>query len=403
MQQPATLTGTAAVFAGIVPASVLLISSALAQEVPAADEAPQVLPEEEPPAHKSKFFARFFDDTDGKLDFSKTLAKGGFLPMPVIITEPAVDGGFGIVAQFITISKDDPKRVTRRMAGAIKTGNGSYGYGYFQSGSAAGGRISYKFGVGRGKITLDINTPLLPSGLQYTNHYEYGVLGSVRYHLGDRRFSIGPSMDFRKLRSQIDFENPPPEFLPDFNHTLHTGALGGGLHFDSRDNPLTPTAGVNAYVDGKFNSGAFGSDRNFQVYDIDAYLFRKLSPKWRLGVKIAGAGARGDYPSFFAPAIDLRGVEAQHYQGNSVLSTELEVTHQLSSRWSLLAFAGYGTTDAGDRRVFQDSGAIFAGGVGFRYRIARAVGLDAGIDLAVGPGGTTFYLQFGHAWSFGMD
>jgi hypothetical protein len=70
-----------------------------------------------------------------------------------------------------------------------------------------------------------------------------------------------------------------------------------------------------------------------------------------------------------------------------VLSTEAEVTWQVARRWSLLAFAGYGTTDGGNSRVFDNSGAILSGGAGFRYRIARQLGLDVGMDLAVGPEG----------------
>ncbi|MDX3882896.1 MAG: hypothetical protein QHC65_00645 [Sphingomonas sp.] len=69
---------------------------------------------------------------------------------------------------------------------------------------------------------------------------------------------------------------------------------------------------------------------------------------------------------------------------------------------SLLAFGGYGTSDRGGSRIYKDSGAIWAGG-GFRYRLARKLGLDAGIDVAYGPDGATFYIQFGHAWALGMD
>ncbi len=53
--------------------------------------------------------------------------------------------------------------------------------------------------------------------------------------------------------------------------------------------------------------------------------------------------------------------------------------------------------------VVKDSGGVWAGGVGFRYRIARKLGLDAGIDLADGSGGAVFYIQFGHAWTSAMD
>lgn len=385
--------------------------SAWAQDVSAGEAAQQAEPVDANPAAqadaeekpKQSFFRRFFDEEDGKLDFSNILAGGGFIPMPVIITEPAVDGGFGIVAQFITIPKDNPKRVTRRMAGAVKTGNGSHGFGYFQSGHALGDRISYKFGIGRGKVTLNAYPSFAPSGIEYTNHYEYGILGSVLWHLADERFSIGPLIDFRKISSRIDIEGLPEDFGRDFDRTLHTGALGAGFYFDNRDNAITPTEGVNAYAEAKFNSGAFGSDRDFQIYDLDLYAFHRASSQWRMGIKMEIDAARGDFPAYFAPAIDLRGVEAQHYQGMDVFSSEIEVTRQLSDRWSILAFAGLGFAESGDRRIFDDSGVIVGGGGGFRYRIARKLGLDAGVDVAVGPGGAVFYLQFGHAWGMGMD
>ena len=39
-----------------------------------------------------------------------------------------------------------------------------------------------------------------------------------------------------------------------------------------------------------------------------------------------------------------------------------------------------------------------AGGGGFRYPIARRVGLRVGLDLAVGPEDTVLYMGFGSAW-----
>ncbi|MGH6745724.1 hypothetical protein [Novosphingobium sp.] len=376
-----------------------------APPTPSAEPVGPPDPSQTPPVKKeSKFHRNFFDETDGKLDFSNFLAKGGFFPMPVIITEPAVDGGFGVVAQFITVNKDDPKRTTRRMLGAVKTGNGSYGYGYFQSGSAFDDRVSYKFGVGRGKVTLKAYPDILPSGLEYTNKYDYGALASVRLHLADSRFSLGPLFDFRKLHSRIDLDiEDLPERFSDFERKLKTGALGFGVHFDSRDNAMTPTEGLNIYAEGKFNDGAFGSDRDFQIYDVHGYGFHKLSPEWRLGAKVEVDAIRGHYPVYFASSINLRGIEARRYQGETAVSTELEITRQISPRWALLGFAGLGFTDAGGARIFDNSGAKIAGGGGFRYRIARKLGLDAGIDVAYGPSGAVFYLQFGHAWAFNLD
>ncbi|HEX7853677.1 MAG TPA: hypothetical protein VF503_08295 [Sphingobium sp.] len=355
------------------------------------------------PRKKKGFFSRFIDEEDHGLDFSNFLAGGGFIPVPIIITEPAVDGGFGLAAAFISTHPGKPRQITKHIIGAFKTGNGSDGIGYFQSGYLFDGRLNYKFGIGHGKITLESFPSFAPQGVQYTNKYDYGILGSAMLHLKDDRFSLGPLLDFRKLSSRLDIQGLPDDFASNFNHTLHTGALGFGFHFDNRDNPLTPTKGTNAYIEGKFNRGAFGSDRDYETYAVETYAFDKFTSNLRFGYKFELKAIRGDFPVYFAPAIDLRGVQAMQYQGMNVLSTELELTWQLTPRWALLGFGGGGTSDGGSRRIYKDSGAIWAGGAGFRYKLARKLGFDAGMDFAYGPGGFVFYLQFGHAWSLGMD
>lgn len=384
-------------------------ASAQIQPVPAQESreppADPSITSDDAPAEQKKtsFFDKFIDDEDYRIDFSKFLAKGGFIPVPIIITEPAVKNGLGLAAVFLSVPKDDPRHVTRRAVAAFKTGNGSKAFGYFQSGFAADNRLNYRFGVGRGKINLEAFPAFAPKGLNYTNNYDYGFLAAALWKLGDSPFSAGPLLDFRKLRSEIDFPGLPPDVARDFNQSLRTGAVGFGLHFDSRNNPLTPTNGLNAYIDGKFNRGTFGSDRDFEDYDANLYWFGRFTRNLRYGFKSQMGAIRGDFPVYFAPAIELRGVQAIRYQGQNVISSELELTWQLGTRWSLLAFGGLGATDAGSRRLFKDSGLIKAGGVGFRYRIARKLGLDAGLDFAYGPGGFVYYIQLGHAWTFRMD
>ncbi len=313
-----------------------------------------------------------------------------------------VEGGFGLAAAFLTVPKDNPNRVTRRIVAAFKTGNGSTGGGYFESGYAFDGQLNYRVGIGRGNIKLEAFPAFAPQGVKYTNDYKYGVLASALWSLGGN-WSAGPVLDYRRLSSGLEIEGLPEDFTRDFNNTLQTGSLGFGLHFDSRDNQLTPTRGLNAYVEGKFNRGAFGSDRDYEDYDAHFYGFTLFAPTLRGSLKLELDGIRGDYPAYFAPAITLRGVQAIRYQGQNVLSSEAELAWQLSKRWSLLAFGGVGATNAGSRRIFKDSGLIAAGGAGVRYRLARKLGMDAGLDFAYGPGGFVFYVQFGHAWMLRMD
>src|SRR3546814_8932404 len=57
-----------------------------AASAPDSYQAPEGPPTEdstETAKPESKFHRMFFDETDGKLDFSRLLEKGGFFPMPV--------------------------------------------------------------------------------------------------------------------------------------------------------------------------------------------------------------------------------------------------------------------------------------------------------------------------------
>jgi hypothetical protein len=85
------------------------------------------------------------------------------------------------------------------------------------------------------------------------------------------------------------------------------------------------------------------------------------------------------------------------YKGETVIVTELEAKSDITYRWSLVGFGGSGWT-AEYISDFGDESAKFAGGGGFRYLIARRLGLRVGLDVAVGPKDTVLYMGIGSAW-----
>ena len=96
------------------------------------------------------------------------------------------------------------------------------------------------------------------------------------------------------------------------------------------------------------------------------------------------------------PFISLRGIPAMRYPGNKVASTEVEGRWQFYGRWSVVAFGGIGVARL-DEGFTRDKTAG-AGGLGFRYEIARKFGIHVGLDVARGPEETAVYLQVGNAW-----
>jgi hypothetical protein len=76
---------------------------------------------------------------------------------------------------------------------------------------------------------------------------------------------------------------------------------------------------------------------------------------------------------------------------------EAELRYQFWKRFSLVGFAGTGAAWI-DLDNFERTNSVTTGGGGFRYELARRYKLHMGIDVAFGPDGPAFYVQFGSAW-----
>ena len=85
--------------------------------------------------------------------------------------------------------------------------------------------------------------------------------------------------------------------------------------------------------------------------------------------------------------------------GNHAVTVEIEPRWKLDERWSVVGFAGAGRA-ARDLSQLKNGESIYNYGFGFRYLLARSLGLAAGIDLARGPEDTVLSLTFGSAWGF---
>ncbi len=263
------------------------------------------------PAQAFDWRANFIDPEDGYLDVSGLLSRGGFLPVPVIITEPAVEGGLGVAGQFIhppTAPGDAPGRT---IVGGAYTGNGSWGGGLLRQGTLADGQLLYRFGLGLADVTL----PTFPFGgsteIDYGNEMKFGF-GNIRYKIPDTPFSVGPRFIFRTSDISLQAQGPLADrvnnIIERFTGERQYAALGLSMNYDTRNNPLTPTQGINAILTYDIYSEALGSDREFNVGQLDVHAFQQLGDTWSLGAKLSLDGVSADAPFFMSPAVDLRGV-----------------------------------------------------------------------------------------------
>ena len=143
---------------------------------------------------------------------------------------------------------------------------------------------------------------------------------------------------------------------------------------------------------------ALGGDFDYGRLDATAHRYWPLFDD-RL---ILGAGVEyqqsGDNSPFYAlPWIRLRGIPAYRNLGNYTVTGEIEPRWKIDGRWSLLAFGGAGRA-ARELDRLDDAERAYSFGAGFRYLLARKLGLAAGLDVARGPEDTVTYIIFGSAW-----
>jgi Omp85 superfamily domain len=357
------------------------------------------------PAPASADSVSFFDPRDGQFDVSSFLERPrGFLPVPVVITEPAIGYGGGLFGMFLRPREEAGAEGWSRpdisAAGGIATENGTRAAFAFDTSRWLDGRLKTQAGIGAGRINLDffglgVASSMPDEPAKYTLQF-HGAVAQANWQLAPQSpWSIG----LRYVYADVD---PSLRETPAFpvvaeNARVTVSAPTAVFEYDSRDNVFTPLKGVYAESSLLTSREALGSTDSFERFQQILIGYYPLSNRLFLG-------ARGDYawssdgtPFFLRPYVTLRGVPAMRYQGDQAASVELEARWQFQGRWSLVAFGGGGKAWS-DRDAFSTTRTVGSGGVGFRYEIASKFGLHVGADLAHSPGTTAIYLTIGNAW-----
>ncbi len=355
---------------------------------------------------------RFFEAETGDFDLSEhLLTHSGFLPVPIIITEPALGYGGGLAAVYFDESinaKASRKKDNSHFAppdislvGAFKTENGSNGLvaGGFRS--FAEDRYRYTGGIGKISFNLDYYGPF--NKPRRFNIEGLGLLQQLTTRIGDSNWMTGARYVYAK--TDIEFARLLPVSLSPYRMDLDIGRTGLLLNYDSRNNILSPSKGILFESETAAAREWMGSSNNFEDFKAKLHAYVPIADDWTLGLRGDIQLSSDDAPFFFLPYIDLRGIAAMRYQGTRTLVGEAELQWQLNRRWSLLGFTGIGK--ASGRKTFgalNNSGGqdktetAHNVGTGFRYLIASGLGLKAGVDIARGPDETAIYLQVGSAW-----
>jgi len=355
--------------------------------------------------------ANLIDPEDGKLDVSDFLAgASGFLPVPIIITEPAVGAGLGgAVAYFHTPKRLDPEQHSHKGPPSItvgfgaKTENGTYGYGGGHFGVWKEDHVRYVGGLAKVNVNMTFyidgrSDGLLSDGIKFNIDGD-GLLQQVQFRLKESNWWLGASYLLFTAKNTFDLSAILPPELPGPQFDFDLAGVGLFAQYDSRNSVFTPTQGLSAKLEYKKHDDTWGSDFDYDKYKGSVFHYTPFGDYSSLGLRLVGERVSGNIPFFGYPFVNLRGIPVMRYQGESVVTAEVEYLWGLAPRWSLALFGGVGKTSA-INSLGGEGKTAGAGGLGFRYRLARKLGLQAGVDIARGPEETSVYLTIGSAWAF---
>lgn len=364
------------------------------------------------PAEEAGWREVFKDPEDGRLDSSQWLVgRKGFLPVPLVITEPAVGYGGGLAIAFFHRDPDaasgDPGSGRRQAPPSISvvmgaaTENGTRIAGAGHLGIWRDDTIRYSGFVGAMDMHLEFfggeDFPELDQGVGYSLK-GWATLQQGIWRIGRSDLWIGGQVVYFDSEAKLEANDAPPAFDA-LNGQIENLGAGVVLQYDTRDNILTPSAGIQSEWNLRKHWGSFVQDLDYTELDGKNRFYFGPDPKWVVALRVDTSLIGGEAPFYALPYVNQRGIPRLRYQGKAVLTTEVETRYDIDGRWFAVAFAGVGR--AGDSfGDLADAESRWAGGVGGRYLIARALGLQAGLDVARGPEEWAFYLQVGSGWGF---
>ncbi|NRB37132.1 MAG: hypothetical protein HRU20_01540 [Pseudomonadales bacterium] len=364
-------------------------------------------------SHASDFFEQFIDPNDGYLDASSWLLDNayGFLPVPIIISEPAIGYGAGMAAVFFHESEEQKNNRIKRQSGessappslptrlsfvgAMATDNGTKGWVGGHFGAYGDDRYRYTGAGGQFDVNMafyDANDRAWDLNLSASMLYQ-----DLKVRLADSRFFAG--LKFILLDTDVKLENANidlPDFVTQFFDTRSTG-LGITLMHDSRETLWGAEKGNLTELQSVEYSSLLGGDHDFTSYKFYSHQYFVMAANLFGGVRFDYRTVSGDVPFYQKPYIDLMGIPSMRYQGEHTAVAEMNLRWMPHPRWSLIGFAGVGRA-ADEFNELDKAPSRTTQGLGFRYLMANKMRLHSGVDVAWGDEEPAVYFKTGIGW-----
>ncbi|MEZ8987822.1 BamA/TamA family outer membrane protein [Vibrio breoganii] len=361
----------------------------------------------------------FTDPVDGMFDMGEYLAENayGFLPIPVIITEPAVGYGFGVIGMFLHETEEQkekrrklamesidggaqliPPAVT--VAGGAATENGTWFALLGHRRVWKQDSIRYMGGVGFGTAIMDFYPSITPNKGVEIETKGFGGMQKLQFRLPETKLFLGVQQFYSRSEVSPNLFDSAPGLI--FPVKTKSSGLGFNLEYDAKNSFFYPTEGWDFIAEYLWYREGIGSDNDYETFLASSTAYVPIANNWTLAFAVEYNSLTTDettLPPLAYPDISLRGIPVNRYQGNYTSSYQTQVMWQFTPRWSVSVFGGVGG-NSGVGRSNEGASAMFddmkwAYGTGFRYLIARRYGVHMGMDFGFSEEDSAFYFNVG--------
>jgi len=270
----------------------------------------------------------------------------------------------------------------------------------------------------------------------YIRKGEYHLIGSLSYKkYTEKFFGVGnttsedmeENYSFRAARLDLSFQKKVSEQLYigiqyefESNRIIETegggqlekgdilGSEGGTasgfglvLNWDNRDNIFFPTQGRFYQISAKFFNKAFGSNFNFNRFNLNLSQYFSFFSSHVLVFQSYINIVTGHPPfqmlSLLGGQNLMRGYYKGRYRDKNMIALQMEYRIPVWWRLGLVGFIGYGDV-ADELSHFKFGGFKYSRGWGIRYKISREEGTNLRLDFGFGRGTSGVYVTVNEAF-----
>lgn len=332
----------------------------------------------------------------------------GFVPIPIIITDPAFGGiGGGLTLGYLhsnrlSVQKDTPPIISGITGGY--TANHTWFLGIGHSHSFKNDRIRYTGGV----LLSNINIAFYATNQYLSNETRpfnvnlksLATLQNLLFRIKETNFFLGPSYFFMFSEVRLDEQSDHPLYdslVNNMDIKSKLGMLGIAARFDSRDNTLSPDKGIIAALIFHYNAPYFGGDGHFPRTNFYGKFYLPVAKKVFSAFRFEIYSTGDEAPFYAKPFVSLRGVPTAKYQGDKTVVVETQWRWVFYKSFSILGFTGTGKA-FDSFNEFESAKWIYNYGGGVRYTIKKLFDLRVGVDVAWSNEDFAWYFSIGSSF-----